>query len=68
MGKTGPNHSAPPPPRFSPQEQREAYEELVRLRQERAQFLLQIRSLEQQQEKHRQEVRNSEEEQPSKGP
>ncbi|XP_066492325.1 ankyrin repeat domain-containing protein 24 [Tiliqua scincoides] len=34
---------------------REAYEEIVRLRQERAQFLQKIRSLEQQQEKQKQE-------------
>ncbi|XP_062815609.1 ankyrin repeat domain-containing protein 24 isoform X2 [Anolis carolinensis] len=37
-------------------EDREAYEEIVRLRQERAQFLQRIRSLEQQQEKPKQEV------------
>ncbi|XP_060641176.2 ankyrin repeat domain-containing protein 24 isoform X2 [Anolis sagrei] len=36
-------------------EDREAYEEIVRLRQERAQFLQKIRSLEQQQEKLKQE-------------
>lgn len=39
------------------QEEREAYEEIVRLRQERAQFLQRIRSLELQQEKQKQEVK-----------
>ncbi|XP_025052127.1 ankyrin repeat domain-containing protein 24 [Alligator sinensis] len=46
---------APPPPQSAlNQEDREAYEEIVRLRQERAQFLQKIRSLEQQQEKQKQ--------------
>lgn len=39
---------------WPPQEDRDAYEEIVRLRQERAQFLQKIRSLEQQQEKQKQ--------------
>ncbi|KAH0625866.1 hypothetical protein JD844_034217 [Phrynosoma platyrhinos] len=37
-------------------EDRDAYEEIVKLRQERAQFLQKIRSLEQQQEKQKQEI------------
>ncbi|CAI5799161.1 repeat domain-containing 24 [Podarcis lilfordi] len=42
---------APPPPGSAPsQEDQEAYEEIVRLRQERAQLLQKIRSLEQRQE------------------
>ncbi|XP_059576001.1 ankyrin repeat domain-containing protein 24 isoform X3 [Alligator mississippiensis] len=46
---------APPPPQSAlNQEDRDAYEEIVRLRQERAQFLQKIRSLEQQQEKQKQ--------------
>lgn len=40
------------------QEDRDAYEEIVRLRQERAQFLQKIRGLEQQ-EKQRREVPGS---------
>ncbi|XP_015266142.1 PREDICTED: ankyrin repeat domain-containing protein 24, partial [Gekko japonicus] len=47
---------APPPPPGAPsQEDCEAYEEIVRLRQEKAQFLQRIRSLELQQEKQHQE-------------
>nr|XP_020649805.1 ankyrin repeat domain-containing protein 24 [Pogona vitticeps] len=56
---------APPPPSSTPNqvgrrpsdpgEDRDAYEEIMRLRQERAQFLQKIRSLEQQQEKQKQE-------------
>ncbi|KAM9111835.1 ankyrin repeat domain-containing protein 24 [Pangshura tecta] len=45
----------PPPPGTSSQEDREAYEEIVRLRQERARFLQKIKGLEQQQEKQKQE-------------
>ncbi|KAF7236383.1 Ankyrin repeat domain-containing protein 24 [Varanus komodoensis] len=41
---------------FPSQDDREAYEEIVRLRQERAQFLQKIRNLEQQQEKRKQEL------------
>uniref|UniRef100_A0A8C3SGV8 Ankyrin repeat domain 24 n=1 Tax=Chelydra serpentina TaxID=8475 RepID=A0A8C3SGV8_CHESE len=44
-----------PPPGTSSQEDREAYEEIVRLRQERARFLQKIKGLEQQQEKQKQE-------------
>nr|XP_056699962.1 ankyrin repeat domain-containing protein 24 [Euleptes europaea] len=47
---------APPPPLSAPdQGECEAYEEIVRLRQEKAQFLQRIRSLELQQEKQKQE-------------
>ncbi|XP_063147043.1 ankyrin repeat domain-containing protein 24 [Candoia aspera] len=47
---------APQPPTSNPtQEDREAYEEIVRLRQERAQFLQKIRELEQLQERQKQE-------------
>uniref|UniRef100_A0A8B9G3T9 Ankyrin repeat domain 24 n=1 Tax=Amazona collaria TaxID=241587 RepID=A0A8B9G3T9_9PSIT len=50
---------APLPPLGAPsQEDRDAYEEIVRLRQERAQFLQKIRGLEQQ-EKQRREVPSS---------
>ncbi|XP_029768146.1 ankyrin repeat domain-containing protein 24 [Terrapene carolina triunguis] len=45
----------PPPPGTSSQEDREAYEEIVRLRQERARFLQKIKGLEQQQEKQKRE-------------
>ncbi|TFK00818.1 Ankyrin repeat domain-containing protein 24 [Platysternon megacephalum] len=44
-----------PPPGTSSQEDREAYEEIVRLRQERARFLQKIKGLEQQQEKQKRE-------------
>ncbi|XP_029889147.2 ankyrin repeat domain-containing protein 24 isoform X1 [Aquila chrysaetos chrysaetos] len=51
---------APLPPLGTPsQEDRDAYEEIVRLRQERAQFLQKIRGLEQQ-EKQRREVPRAE--------
>ncbi|XP_061457015.1 ankyrin repeat domain-containing protein 24 [Rhineura floridana] len=54
---------APPPPPTTPsQDDQEAYEEIVRLRQERAQFLQKIRSLEQQQEKMKQTRLESEDE------
>ncbi|NWV61955.1 ANR24 protein, partial [Malurus elegans] len=42
-----------PPPGTSSQEDRDAYEEIVRLRQERAQFLQKIRGLEQQEKQRR---------------
>ncbi|RMB89846.1 hypothetical protein DUI87_33861 [Hirundo rustica rustica] len=52
---------APLPPLGTPsQEDRDAYEEIVRLRQERAQFLQKIRGLEQQ-EKQRREIQELEE-------
>uniref|UniRef100_A0A8B9I7L5 Ankyrin repeat domain 24 n=1 Tax=Anser brachyrhynchus TaxID=132585 RepID=A0A8B9I7L5_9AVES len=52
---------APLPPLGTPSpEDRDAYEEIVRLRQERAQFLQKIRGLEQQ-EKQRQEIQELEE-------
>ncbi|XP_029141657.1 ankyrin repeat domain-containing protein 24 [Protobothrops mucrosquamatus] len=48
---------APPPPNSSPnQEDRDAYEEIAKLRQERAHFLQKIRGLEQLQDKQKQEV------------
>ncbi|XP_009470263.1 PREDICTED: LOW QUALITY PROTEIN: ankyrin repeat domain-containing protein 24 [Nipponia nippon] len=48
---------APLPPLGTPgQEDRDAYEEIVRLRQERAQFLQKIRGLEQQEKKRREQA------------
>uniref|UniRef100_K7FU82 Ankyrin repeat domain 24 n=1 Tax=Pelodiscus sinensis TaxID=13735 RepID=K7FU82_PELSI len=46
----------PPPPGTASQEDREAYEEIVRLRQERARFLHKIKGLEHQQEKQKREA------------
>uniref|UniRef100_A0ABM5EM40 Ankyrin repeat domain-containing protein 24 isoform X4 n=1 Tax=Pogona vitticeps TaxID=103695 RepID=A0ABM5EM40_9SAUR len=50
-----PSRAHHPAPAAAEGEDRDAYEEIMRLRQERAQFLQKIRSLEQQQEKQKQE-------------
>ncbi|KAM6107314.1 LOW QUALITY PROTEIN: ankyrin repeat domain-containing protein 24 [Pterocles gutturalis] len=53
-GSTPRKRKAPLPPLGTPsQEDRDAYEEIVRLRQERAQFLQKIRGLEQQEKQRR---------------
>ncbi|XP_039766520.1 ankyrin repeat domain-containing protein 24 isoform X3 [Ornithorhynchus anatinus] len=49
-----------PPPCFSVPEDKEAYEEIVRLRQERAQLFQKIRSLEQKQDEQKREPRDPE--------